>query len=94
MWLYDANIKYLHGKHIPLFVVSAVLSVVLVIPYTAFLLFGQLIQKIPMPIWMKQPIDKILMLYHGPYKREHGYWPGLLLFVSSESYSCSKYAKI
>ena len=82
VWLYDANIKYLHGKHIPLFIVSVLLSVVLIVPYTIFLLFGQLIQKIPnMPKWMKQLVESILDLYHEPYEKEHAYWPGLLLVV-------------
>ena len=81
VWLYDGNIKYLHGKHIPLFVVCVILSAVLIIPFTLFLLFGQLIQKIPMATWMKQPINGILKLYHKPYVDAHGYWPGLLLAV-------------
>ncbi len=81
VWLYDANIKYLHGKHLPLFVVSVLLSAALIIPFTTFLLFGQLIQRIPMATWMKQPINDILKLYHNPYVDAHGYWPGLLLAV-------------
>ena len=32
VWLYDGNVKYLHGKHIPLFAVCVILSAVLVIP--------------------------------------------------------------
>ena len=78
VWLYDANIKYLHGKHIPLFVVGVLLSAVLIIPFTVLLLFGQLI---PMPTQMKQPTKGILKLYHNPYVDAHGYWPGLLLAV-------------
>ena len=85
VWLYDANIRYLRGKHIPLFAVSVLLSVVCIIPFTVLLLFGQLIQKIHMVTWIKQPTDKILQLYHEPYDINggqcHGYWPGLLLAV-------------
>jgi hypothetical protein len=81
VYIYDANIKYLHGKHLPLFVVSVLLSAALIIPFTTFLLFGQLIQKIPMATQMKQPINDILKLYHNPYVDAHGYWPGLLLAV-------------
>ena len=70
VWLYDGNIKYLHGKHIPLFAACVILSAVLVIPFTLFLLFGQLIQMIPMAAWIKRPIDATLKLYHNPYERE------------------------
>ena len=74
VWLYDANIKYLHGKHIPLFAVSLVLATVLIIPFTLFLLFGQWLRK-----WKK--FQNILDIYHKPFDDNHLYWPCLLLVV-------------
>ena len=42
--LVDGNIIYLHGRHIPLFVFALVLLIILFLPYTFLLLFGQWLQ--------------------------------------------------
>ena len=34
VWLYDGNIKFLEGKHVPLFIISLTILVVLSIFYT------------------------------------------------------------
>ena len=44
VWLYDANIDYLSGKHIPLFIVAVLVFLFLFLPYTLLLLFGQWLQ--------------------------------------------------
>ena len=44
VWLYDANIKYFSGKHIPLFVVALLFFVFLFLPYTLLLLLIQWLQ--------------------------------------------------
>ena len=41
VWLCDANIDYLHGKHIPLFLVAVLVFFFLFLPYTLLLFFGQ-----------------------------------------------------
>ena len=46
VWLYDANIDYLHGKHIPLFIVAVLVFLFLFLLYTLLLLFGQWLQAI------------------------------------------------
>ena len=46
VWLYDANIGYLSGKHIPLFLVAVLIFFFLFLPYTRFLLFGQWLQAV------------------------------------------------
>ena len=43
-WLYDANVNYLSGKHIPLFVGAVLVFLFLFLPYTFLLLFGQWLQ--------------------------------------------------
>ena len=40
VWLYDANIDHLSGKHIPLFVVAVLVLLFLFLPYTLLLLFS------------------------------------------------------
>ena len=84
VWLHDANIDYLVGKHIPLFLV-AVLVFFLFLPYTLLLLFGQWLQAIShlrLFSWVKSAkLKPFTDAYHAPYKAKHRYWPGLLLVL-------------
>ena len=82
VWLYDANIDYLSGKHIPLFLV-AVLVFLFLLPYTLLLLFGQWLQAIShlrLFSWVNR-LKPFIDAYHAPYKAKHRYWPGLLLVL-------------
>ena len=82
VWFYDANIDYISGKHIPLFLV-AVLVFFLFLPYTLLLLFGQWLQAIShlrLFSWVNSArLKPFTDAYHAPYKAKHRYWPGLLL---------------
>ena len=85
VWLYDANIDYLSGKHIPLFLVAVFVFLFLLFPYTLLLLFGQWLQAIShlrLFSWVNSTRLKAFMdSYHAPYKAKHRYWPGLLLVL-------------
>ena len=85
VWLYDANIDYLSGKHIPLFLVAVLIFLFLFLPYTLLLLFGQWLQAIShlrLFSWVNSARLKAFMdSYHAPYKAKHRYWPGLLLVL-------------
>ena len=85
VWLYDANIGYLHGKHIPLFLVAVLVFFFLFLPYTLLLLFGQWLQAIShlrLFSWVNSARLKPFMdSYHAPYKAKYRYWPGLLLVL-------------
>ena len=85
VWLYDANIDYLVGKHIPLFIVAVLVFLLLFLPYTLLLLFGQWLQAIShlkLFSWVNSARLKPFMdAYHAPYKAKHRYWPGLLLVL-------------
>ena len=41
VWSYDGNVEYLKGKHVVLFTVALVFLLVLFLPYTLLLTFGQ-----------------------------------------------------
>ena len=83
VWLYDGNVDFLKGKHVPLFVVALMFLVLVSIPFTATLLCIQWLQKIShykVLFWvikLQPPFDT----YTGPYKIKHHYWTGLLLLV-------------
>ena len=85
VWLYDANIDYLSGKHIPLFLVAVLVFLFLFLPYTLLLLFGQWLQALSnlrLFSWVNSARLKAFMdSYHAPYKAKHRYWPGLLLVL-------------
>ena len=85
VWLYDAKIDYLHDKHIPLFLVAAIVFFFLIFPYTLLLLFGQWLQAIShlkLFSWVNSARLKPFMdSYHAPYKPKQRYWPGLLLVL-------------
>ena len=85
VWLYDANIDYLSGKHIPLFIVAVLVFLFLFLPFTLLLLFGQWLQAIShlrLFSWINSArLKPFLDSYHAPYKANHRYWPGLLLVL-------------
>ena len=81
VWLYDGNIDYLSGKHIPLFLVAMLVFLFLFLPYTLLLLFGQWLQAIShlkLFAWVNR-LKPFMDSYHAPYKGKHRFWPGLLL---------------
>ena len=83
VWLYDGNVNYLEGKHIPLFMAALLLLVI-------FLLYTTVIICIPCPqrksnnyrilTWVRK-LKPILDAHAGPYKDEHRYWTGILMLL-------------
>ena len=84
LWLADANIQYLTGKHIPLFLAALVFLLVLSLPYTALLLFLQCLwprsHDYRLLSWMRK-IKPFLDAHTGPYKDKYQFWAGLLFLV-------------
>ena len=85
VWLYDANIDYLSGKHIPLFIGAVLVFLFLFLPYTLLLPFGQWLQVIShleFFTWVNSArLQPFLDSYHGSYKAKHHYWPGHLVML-------------
>ena len=85
VWLHDANVDYLSGKHIPLILVSVVVFLFLFLPYTLLLFLGQWLQAIshlkPFSWANSARLKPFMDSYHAPYKPKHRYWPGLLLVL-------------
>ena len=85
VWVHDANIGYLKGKHIALFLAALLVSSLLCLPYTVLLVFGQWIQtksNLRLLSWVKRPQVRALFdAYYAPYKNRHRYWVGLLLLL-------------
>ena len=82
LWLYDSNIEYLHGKHIPLFSAALLALLFLLIPYTLVLFFIQCLPKLNCRIffWVKK-LKPLFDAYTCPYKDRYRFWTGFLLFI-------------
>ena len=83
VWLYDGNIEFLTGKHIPLFIVTLLMLILLSIPYTVSLMNIQWLQKISHYRFLSwaHRLMPLFDAYTGPYKHKHRYWTGLLLLA-------------
>ena len=83
VWLYDGNVDYLKGKHIPIFLAGLVLLIFPTIPYTTVLFSIQWLLRwssYKVFFWVKK-LHPFFDAYSGPYKIKHRYWTGLLLLV-------------
>lgn len=84
VWLSDATVGYLSGKHTALFI-AAILILTICIVYTFLLTFWQCLihhQEKAIFRWTKsQTLHHFIEPYHAPYKVKHRYWTGLLLFT-------------
>ena len=88
VWSFDGNIKYLSGKHIPLFVIAMIALLIFFLPYTLFLFLAQWIQTLQGKLewrifsWLTKPTTRAFLdAYHAPYANQHRYWTGLLLLL-------------
>ena len=80
-WKQDANIAYLGQLHFPLFVMSLLVVLIYVIPFTLLILLGPLLQAKShhrVLRWINK-LKPFLDAFYGPYTSRYRYWPGILL---------------
>ena len=84
VWLYDASVTYLRGKHIPLFL-TAVLILIVGFTYTALLFSWQWLLRAPDTkalSWIRNTkLSSFMDAYLAPHMLKNRYWTGLLLFA-------------
>ena len=84
VWRPDANVKYLKGKHIPLFL-TAIVSVTAGLAYTILLFSWQWLLQAPNKKifeWVRNTkLNSFMDAYHAPYRLRYRYWTGFLLLV-------------
>ena len=89
VWLPDATVNYLSGKHVILFL-AAVLILLVSLVYTALLFSWQWLLHLPkwrIFKWTRDPkLQTFIETYHTPYVPKHRYWTGLLLIIHAVLY--------
>lgn len=83
LWFSDANIRYLTGKHIGLFLMSTIMILTYILPLTLLVTLGPILQaysNYKILKWIVK-VKPFLDAFHGPYTTKYRYWPGLLLFL-------------
>ena len=81
VWLGNGNVRYLEGKHVPLFLVSILFLFAVFIPYTLSITFGPWLQsktQYKVFSWVLK-LKPFFDAYFGPLKDKHRYWTGALL---------------
>ena len=83
VWILDANVRYLHRKHIELFLMSVAMVIVYILPFTLLVSFGPILQAKSHYRFLKwiNNIKPFLDAFYGPYTDKYRYWPGILLFI-------------
>ena len=80
----DATVKYLSGKHVPLFI-AAILILLVGLLYTFLLFSWQWLLYLPewrIFKWSRNPkIQTFIETYNTPYTSKHRFWTGFLLSV-------------
>jgi hypothetical protein len=83
VWILNGNIRYLRGKHIPLFLMSMLMTLVYLLPFTLLILLGPLLQAkshYRFLNWINK-LKPFLDAFYGPYTNRYRYWPGMLLLA-------------
>ena len=82
-WIADANVAFLRGAHIPLFLVALFMMVTYIVPLTAVVTLAPCLQartRHPLLRWVVR-IKPLLDAYTGPYRDKHRYWTGFMLLT-------------
>ena len=86
-WYIDANVQYFRGYcHLPLFLFSLTVFILLIVPYTLYLLTIPLLEG-PLSKYMHccqklwRYMKPFFDAYGGPYKDKCRFWTGFLLLV-------------
>ena len=83
VWAHDPNIHYLKRKHIPLFIVSLLVGLLYILPFTLLILLGPIFQSLShlrLFKWVNK-CKPFLDAFYGIYSDVFRYWPGTLLMV-------------
>ena len=85
VWLLDGTVKYHEHKLLALFIVSVLIILIIVIPYTSILFLWQWVVRAPkwkIFKWTRNTKhNAFISVYHVPYNSKYRCWTGLQLLV-------------
>ena len=84
VWLYDGNVEFASGKHIPLLLVAIAFGLFYIVPFTLLLSLAPLLQKISHHYKALRWVNKLMPFldaYQGPYNSRYRVWSGLMLIA-------------
>ena len=84
VWLYDGNVGFMKGKHIPLFLAAVGFGIFYTTPFTLLLLFAPFLQAKSHRYRALRWVNKLMPFldaFQGPYNRRFRFWSGLLLMT-------------
>ena len=84
VWLYDGNVEFASGKHIPLLLVAIGFGLFYIVPFTLLLSLAPLLQKISHHYKVLRWVNKLMPFldaYQGPYNSRYRVWSGLMLIA-------------
>ena len=79
VWLADANVPYIRGKHIGLFILALVLSTYILMFTILNICSHHVLAAQRKTIFSRMNLKPLLLAYHSPYMKGHQYWTGTLL---------------
>ena len=84
VWLYDGNVDFIKGKHIPLFLVAVGFGLIYILPFTLLLLLAPCLQARSHRYKALRWVSKLMPFldaYQGPFNKRFRFWSGLLLLA-------------
>lgn len=83
VWLYDGNLKFFGFEHAILFAFGVLITIILIVPYTAVLLLLPCLQSKSdwkFLRWVNK-LKPFLDTYAAPYKDPYRFWSGMLILI-------------
>lgn len=81
VWLADGNIPFVKGKHIWLGLMSLVVTVCFLVPFTFVLLCEYPLQAKFGTLMLRYKLTPLIDTFQGPYKTRFRWWSGAMLLV-------------
>ena len=76
-WVFQPTLLYFRGNHLVLGILSILVVLLYLIPFTAVMLFGDLLRMCIRSLWFSHFLD----VFHGAYRYPFGFWFGLRLLL-------------
>ena len=77
VWLYQPSLAYFSGRHLFLGILSLTVAVFYLVPFTAVMLFGDVMRRFFRKLWFSHFMDVL----HGAFIWPLGFWIGFRLLI-------------